>query len=77
MTNEARMIEHIVESAKTNPRMARGLRELLVKALGNHQEGSEVHSSLLETINSLDTYIAAEGDGYSKEPVMRGTQCSS
>lgn len=64
------LIEHIIESCKTNPRMARGLRDLLLKSLAKFDEGSEQHSSLLQTLNTLDTYIAEEGKGYSKDKVM-------
>lgn len=69
------LIEHMINGAKTNPRMAKGLRELLVKGLSEHQEGSEAHSHLLETLNSLDTFIAREGSGYSKDRVTGGEKC--
>jgi len=64
------LIEHVVESAKDNPRMARGLRDLIKKAIAEHPPGSEAHSHMLETLNCLNTYIAAEGEGYAKDKVM-------
>lgn len=71
MTENDWLIEHVVESAKSNPRMARGLRELIKKAMNEQPEGSEEREHLLETLNILDNYIGEEGEGYSKDPVMK------
>jgi hypothetical protein len=74
MTDTSWLIEHVVESAKSNPRMARGLRDLIKNAIEKQTPGSDEHSHLLETINSLDNYIASDGNGYAKERVAEAAK---
>jgi len=65
------LIEHLVTQCVNNPRIARLFRDLIKESMSKHPEGSEAHSHLLQTLNSLDTYIASAGDGYAKEPLRR------
>lgn len=58
------LIEHLIGLSKGSPRTARGVRDLIKKALSEHDEGTDAHDQLLATLQSLDLYIAEQGKGY-------------
>ncbi len=71
MTSEenAYLAAHVIKLASESPRAARGLRDIIKKNMDRFAEGSAEYDQLLDTLQSLDLFIAHNGQGYSEEPL--------